>query len=98
MDTIENRDLTRKLLVELRERQKPLSVGSSILVQPKFPGVVNPITVPGYDDPEQIEYHLKLLVENGLVELHVETGEPLVGIHFSNLTEAGRHRALGLDV
>jgi hypothetical protein len=98
MDTIENRDLTRKLLVELREWQKPLSVGASILVQPKFSGVVNPITVPGYDDPEQIEYHLKLLVKNGLIESHVETGEPQIGIYFSNLTEAGRHRALGLDI
>lgn len=89
--------LTRKLLLALQETQKSLNYGDSILVQPAYDGVRNPITISGYDWSE-IDFHLKLLVERGLVDTGIETGGPQIGIHFSGLTEAGRRRAIGLNI
>ena len=93
---VEDSKVTRKLLLKLQEIEKSLEYGSSKLVQPAFPGVVDPITVEGYG-PEQIDFHLKLFVVRHLVETGITGGSPQIGIYFSRLTEAGRHGALGLN-
>jgi len=49
--------------------------------------VDNPIIVPGYDH-DQIDSHLRLLLERGLVYNGVNGG-PMIGIFFSGLTSAG---------
>jgi hypothetical protein len=73
-----------------------MNYGDSILVQSAYDGVLNPITVERFDR-DTIDFHLKLLVERGLVETGITDGAPNVGIHFSHLTEAGRRRAIGLN-
>lgn len=86
--------LLRALLVKLAEIETSLQEGDSRLVQPHIEGthVDNPLIVPGYDH-DQIDFHLQLLLQRGLIQTYVKNG-PLIGIYFSGLTDAGR-RVLG---
>ena len=84
-------NLMRKLLARLAEKQAALQQGDSVLVQPHIEGqhVPDPLVVPGYDY-EQIDYHLRLLCQLGLVDAGSVRGEPLIGIFFSRVTPAGQ--------
>ncbi len=84
-------NLMRKLLVKLAERQTTLQQGDSVLIQPHIEGmhVEYPLDVSGYDY-EQIDYHLRLLCQLGLVDTGGVKNGPAIGIFFSHVTPAGQ--------
>ena len=84
-------NLMRKLLVKLAEIQTTLQQGDSVLIQPHIEGmhVENAIAVPGYDH-EQIDFHLRLLCREGLVDTGGVRNGPAIGIFFSGVTRAGQ--------
>jgi hypothetical protein len=92
--------LMRKLLVKLTEKQATLQEGDRVLVQPRVEGmhVEYPLDVPGYDH-DQIDFHLRLLCQLGLVDSGGVRGGPLIGIFFSRVTPAGQEwlRTAGLE-
>jgi hypothetical protein len=81
----------RKLLVKLAEKQATLQEGGSVLVQPRIEGmhVEHPLDIPGYDH-DQIDFHLRLLCQLGLVGTGGVGDEALIGIYFSRVTPAGQ--------
>jgi hypothetical protein len=72
-------DLIRELL--LRLEAWPLGLGDVITISPEE------IAVPGYD-VAQIEHHLCLIRERGLID-EPDRARPILGIAFSGLTWAG---------
>lgn len=83
--------LMRKLLVKLTEKQATLQEGDSVLIQPRIEGMhaEYPLDVPGYDH-EQVDFHLRLLCQLGLVDTGGVRDGPLIGIFFSQVTPAGQ--------
>lgn len=83
--------LLRQLLVKLAEIQVTLQEGDSVLIQPRIEGmpVEYPLDVPGYDH-EQVDFHLRLLCQLGLVDTGPVRDGPLIGIFFSHVTPAGQ--------
>jgi hypothetical protein len=75
--------LMRKLLVKLGEKQTTLQEGDSVLIQPHIEGmhVEYPLDVPGYDH-DQIDFHLRLLCQLGLVDTGGVRDGPLIDIFF----------------
>ena len=83
--------LMRKLLVKLVEKQATLQEGDRVLIQPRIEGmhVEYPLDVPGYDH-DQIDFHLRLLCQLGLVDTGGVRDGLLIGIFFSHVTPAGQ--------
>jgi len=73
-------DLVRELLLKLEAWQ--MEMGDVFSIPPNDPG----IAVPGYDEA-QIEYHLSLMRENGLI--NCPGSQPSLGIMFAGLTWEG---------
>jgi hypothetical protein len=88
----EDRRLIRALLARLLEVESSIEQGGSVLIQPPVEGVHihDPIQISGFNG-KQIEFHLKLLLDRGLISSGTVVGEPSIGIYFSHLTDCG-HR------
>jgi hypothetical protein len=83
------------LICALLRKLEPLekSIDGDLLVHAPYEGTPAPIAVSGYNDPEQIYEHLKILLDHGLVQTNVTSRFTQTGIWFRRLTDAG-HRAL----
>jgi len=73
-------ELVRELLLKLESWE--MRMGDVFVIPPDDPG----LAVPGYD-PAQIEYHLSLLRDEGL--LNCPGSQPMLGITFAGITWKG---------